>query len=122
MTVRGRDGESIYLNPMAVNIKVEKARYGVLNDPARTRDVAEKLQRLLDAGETSFAVARMAEGDDPAFGIVKTLELEYTRDGKQLRLTGTDPEKIDLVSRPGSADCDRSSLPRRQRETRPSDE
>jgi hypothetical protein len=75
---------------------VDKARYGVLNDPARTRDVREKLQKLLDSGLTSFKVARMAEGDDPAFLVVKTLEVDYRIDGKAFRLTGTDPDDIDF--------------------------
>ena len=100
LTVRARDGETIYLNPHAVNARVEKARYGVLDDPQRTRDVRDKLQRLLDAGETGFAVARMAHGDDPAFGVVKTLDLEYTLDGKRLHLTATDPEVVDLAVTP----------------------
>ena len=81
-------------------ILVLKARYGVLNDPKRTRDVREKLQRLLDAGESSFAVARMAEGDDPALGIVKTLEVAYTKGGKRQQLSGTDPEVLDFAPGP----------------------
>jgi hypothetical protein len=79
-----------------VGLVVEKARYGVLDDPKRTRDVRDKLQRLLDAGESSFAVARMADGDDPAFMVVKTLEVEYTLDGKRMSAHGTDPEVIEL--------------------------
>jgi hypothetical protein len=96
LSVRARDPETIHLSREALNIKVEQARYGVLNDPKRTRDVREKLQRLLDAGETSFKVARMAEGDDPAFLVVKTLELEYTLNGRLLKAAGTDPETINL--------------------------
>lgn len=95
-SVRGRDPDTIRLSPEAFKITVEKARYGVLGDPHRTRDVREKLQRLLDAGEVSFQVARMAEGDDPAFLVVKTLEVDYTLDGKHLKATGTDPETISL--------------------------
>jgi hypothetical protein len=77
-------------------VVVEKARYGVLDDPKRTRDVRDKLQRLLDAGESSFPVSRMAEGDDPALMVVKTLEVEYSLDGKRLSAHGTDPELIEL--------------------------
>ncbi len=100
LTAKASDGEMIHLNPHAVNARVEKARYGVLDDPQRTRDVRAKVQRLLDAGESNFTVARMAEGDDPAFGVVKTLDLEYTLDGRRLRLTGTDPESVDLAVGP----------------------
>jgi hypothetical protein len=42
----------------------------------------------------------MAAREDPAFGIVKTLEVEYTLNGKHLRLTGTDPETVDFVTGP----------------------
>ncbi|MCX6377289.1 MAG: glycosyl hydrolase, partial [Armatimonadetes bacterium] len=59
-------------------ITVDKAVYGILDDPARTRDVRDKAQRIVDGGESSFHVAAMAAGDDPAYGIVKTLVLEYT--------------------------------------------
>ena len=48
------------------------------------------------SGETSFQVARMAAGDDPAVLVVKTLELEYTRNDEHVSAQGTDPEAIDL--------------------------
>ncbi len=95
-----RDGKEILSTtpepPLAMTVR--KARYGVLDDPARTRDVTAKAQRLVDSGETSFRVSRMAEGDDPAYGIVKTLELEFTQDGKSHQVTGKDPETIELAS------------------------
>ena len=99
-TATGRDGDTVRLTRNAVGAQVEQARYGVLDDPRRTRDVRDKLQRLLDAGESSFSVARMAAGDDPAFGVVKTLEVDYTLAGKRLRVTGTDPETVDFVTGP----------------------
>jgi hypothetical protein len=95
-TVTAQDSANINLSAEAVKITVEKARYGVLDDPKRTRDVRARLQRLVDAGESSFTVARMAEGDDPAFMVVKTLEADYTLNGQRLSLRGTDPDVIDL--------------------------
>jgi len=70
--------------------------YGVLGDPARTRDVREKVQRIVDGGEISFEVARLAAGDDPAFGVVKTLVVEYTVGGRRVKVTGTDPDVVVL--------------------------
>ena len=99
-TGKWRDGDTVLLGRNAVGARVEVARYGVLGDPKRTRDVREKLQRLLDAGESSFLVARMAAGDDPAFGLIKTLDVEYTLNGKRLHLTGTDPDMVDFVTGP----------------------
>jgi hypothetical protein len=96
--VKAQDGEVIHLSDEAVKINVQKGVYGVLDDPKRTRDVRARVQRIADAGESSFQVARMAAGDDPAFGIVKTLVLEYLVDGKRVTVTGTDPETILLAS------------------------
>jgi hypothetical protein len=83
-------------------VVIEKATYGVLSDPNRTRDVQAKLQAIVDAGEVSFQVARMAQGDDPAFGIVKTLIVEYTVDGKPFKASGQDPQEITLVTSAGA--------------------
>lgn len=96
-TVRARDGDFVHINPEAVTIVVEKALYGVLDDPKRTRDVKALVQRWADAGESSFPVARLAAGDDPAFGIVKTLVLEYSLGGKAVRVRATDPDTVVLA-------------------------
>ena len=56
---------------------IERASYGVLGDPRRTRDVREKVQQKVDGGQYSFPVGLMAEGDDPAPEKVKTLVVEY---------------------------------------------
>lgn len=96
-TVKGQDSSIVHLTADAMKINVQKATYGVPGDAARTRDVRDKLQRLVDAGESSFQVARMAEGDDPAYLVVKTLALEYTIDGRPVTVSGTDPETIDLA-------------------------
>jgi alpha-L-rhamnosidase len=95
-TAQAKDSSTIHLTTNAVKVTVEKARYGVLDDPKRTRDVRQKLQALVDAGESSFVVARMAEGDDPAFLVVKTLEVEYSLNGQHRSVKGTDPDLIDL--------------------------
>jgi hypothetical protein len=44
----------------------------------------------------------MAEGDDPAFGIVKTLIVEYTVDGKSFKVSGQDPQDITLHTSAGA--------------------
>lgn len=100
VTVSARDGETVYLPLYAAKVEVQKAVYGVPGDAARTRDVREKLQRLVDRGELTFQVARMAEGDDPAFLVVKTLTVEYTLNGKPGQLKGTDPEVLSFGEEP----------------------
>ncbi len=94
LTVKACDPDTIYLGREVANVQIEKAVYGVLDDPNRTRDVREKLQRLVDAGYGSFTVSLMARGGDPAYRVVKTLDVEYTMGGKRLRLTGTDPDTV----------------------------
>ncbi len=93
-----RDGKSLWTTTPATPeaLVVDKAVYGVPGDAARTRDVRERVQRLADSGETSFRVARLAEGDDPAANVVKTLALDYRMGGKALSVTATDPETVDL--------------------------
>lgn len=97
-------------DPFAANaaqISVQSARYGVPGDPKRTRDVLEKVRALLAGDSDGFAVGVLAKGDDPAFGVVKTLELAYTAGGRAFSYTGTDPDTFRLrraafsAARPG---------------------
>ena len=85
-----RDGKLLVsatpVPPIAVT--VTKARYGVLDDPQRTRDVTAKVQRKMDDGKYSFPVSSLAEGDDPAEGTVKTLIVEYSIEGKTVHGEG----------------------------------
>lgn len=79
-------------------IKIQKATYGIPGDAVRVRDVRTKLQAMVDRAEVNFQVAKLAEGDDPAYGIVKKLEVDYTADGRQLSLTGHDPDTVTLAA------------------------
>jgi hypothetical protein len=79
-------------------IVIQKATYGVPGDTSRTRDVREKVAAKIRNGELSFPVSQMAEGDDPAYGVVKTLRVEFTADGKLATVTGQDPETITLLT------------------------
>jgi hypothetical protein len=90
-----RDGKDVVsLIPAAPKIIVQKASYGILDDPSRTRDVRAKVQAMLDGGQYNFHVAEMAKGDDPALNIVKTLVVEYTVDGQPQKVSGTDRQNI----------------------------
>jgi len=92
-----KDGETVFPPAEASKgVTILKATYGVLDDPKRTRDVTKKLQALVDKGELTFQVARMAEGDDPAYGIVKTLIVEYSVGKDTFTTSGKDPEFITL--------------------------
>jgi hypothetical protein len=75
-------------------VRIRKAVYGVPGDAVRTRDVKDKLQAILDAGEFMVGVTRLAAGDDPAYGIVKTLEVDYTAGGVSHSVIAKDPDTI----------------------------
>jgi len=78
-------------------ITIGKAEWGPAGDPQRTRDVTAQVQRLVAGGHSSFQVAKLAEGGDPAYGVVKTLVVDYTVGGKVYAVSATDPETIYLV-------------------------
>jgi hypothetical protein len=91
-----RDGHPVIgvVDPTAVVI--QKAMYGPPGDAARTRDVTARVRQFAARGELAFQVARMAEGDDPARGVVKTLTVEYAVNGASRTVRATDPETIRL--------------------------
>jgi hypothetical protein len=97
-----RDGKSVFVSAKATPARIQKATYGVPGDPRRTRDVRARLQALVDEGVTDFQVGDMAEGDDPAYGIVKTLVVEYVLDGRTGSVSGRDPERVSIPLGAGS--------------------
>jgi hypothetical protein len=84
----------------AESLIIQKARYGDLNDPQRTRDVTAKVQALVDGGKIAFQVSDMATGGDPAYGTLKTLAVDYSAGGNAFSATGQDGEAI-MLSAPG---------------------
>ena len=83
----------------ADKIIVESATYGDLasKDPTRIRDVKTKVEQALRKGAGRFTVSAMAEGDDPCYGTIKTLKVNYRVNGRPANFTGTDPETVDLL-------------------------
>ncbi len=93
-----RDGQPVWPLTRPSVIKIQRATYGVPGDAQRTRDVQGKLQTLADHGELNFQVKKLAEGDDPAYGIVKTLVVEYTADNRPFKISGQDPDDLSLAA------------------------
>ena len=92
------DGRAIIPAPgHRPTIVIRRAVYGVPGDPRRTRDVRAKVQQLIDRGQTRFPVARLAEGDDPAHLVVKTLVVDYIADGRSLTVTAEDPQDMEIA-------------------------
>lgn len=75
---------------------VQKAVYGILDDSARTRDVTGKVRGMIEKGDLSIRVTDMAKGDDPAYGEVKTLRVEYLAGGQLFSVSGTDGSTVSL--------------------------
>ncbi|MHB0998976.1 MAG: glycosyl hydrolase [Armatimonadota bacterium] len=94
--VESQDTDMVLLTDQAVKITVEKALYGILNDPKRTLDMRSKVQQIADSGQTSFQIAYLARDYDPAYMVLKDLILEYTINGKRITVTGNDGDYIDL--------------------------
>jgi hypothetical protein len=92
------DGQPVPAATPVGKVTIVKAIYGVPRDKKRTRNVTAKLQVLIDAGQTSFTVSEMARDDDPALNVVKTLNVNYTVDGKTYKASGHDPDTIDLFT------------------------
>jgi hypothetical protein len=92
------DGEAVFVSSKPPVVEIQKATYGVPGDPRRTRDVLAKLQDMVKGGVTEFQVAEMARGDDPAYGVVKTLAVELTQNGRATNISGHDPDTISLAT------------------------
>jgi hypothetical protein len=93
-----RNGESEPPLTRPPVVKIQKATYGVPGDAVRTREVRAKVQAMADRGEINFKVAKLAEGDDPAYGTVKTLDVKYTVDDQVFATSGRDPETVNLIA------------------------
>ena len=90
-----RNGQSVMpLSPKHSSIRIQKATFGVPSDVARTRDVRNEVQALVNGGETDFSIGKLNEGGDPAYGVVKTLVVEYTADGLLFKISGQEPGSI----------------------------
>jgi hypothetical protein len=84
-----------------VLLKIIKATYGIPGDSQRTRDVTQKLQAQVEAGECRIQVASLAKGDDPAYGAVKTLTVKYSADGQTFTASEQDPDVLALTDPAG---------------------
>jgi hypothetical protein len=79
-------------------VHIIRANYGVPGDITRSRDVIKKVQSIVSTGSLLFQVSDMAEDDDPAFGVIKTLTVEFSINDKIKIVSGTDEQSINLAS------------------------
>lgn len=93
-----RNGQPVLSSTKPSVITIRKATYGVPGDAVRTRDVKSKVQAMLNQEGTTFHVGKLAESDDPAYGIVKTLVVEYTVDDQPFTASGRDTDTLSLIA------------------------
>src|SRR5208337_2718815 len=77
-----RNGKPLAIIQHSPTILIQKATFGVPGDAIRTRDVRENIQTQVEHGELDIQVGDLVNSGDPAYGVVKTLRVEYTVDGK----------------------------------------
>ena len=93
-----RDGVDLG-QPEKAQITLQSAVYGAANDPAHSIDVREKIQAMLDKGETLIAVSTGALAKaDPAPMVPKVLTVTYTVNGKAITVTTHEGESLFLNS------------------------
>jgi hypothetical protein len=54
------------------------------------------MQALVNGGEVDFQIGKLTAGGDPAYGVVKTLVVEYTADGQPFTISGQEPDSIHI--------------------------
>ena len=79
-------------------ITITKALYGKLGDRAKQVELKERIQELVKAGKTKIKVTNDFAGGDPAFGTVKSLDLEYSLNGKVIKTNVNENSEVDLAS------------------------
>ncbi len=107
----GYDKEPEPPEPKKADIVVVKALYGVSGNRAKQIDVSAKLRKHVAAGKYAFRATNEFAGRDPADGIPKTLELEYTVNGESRTHVVKEKSAIDLLTGPSRRVGNKRYLP-----------
>jgi hypothetical protein len=78
-------------------IVLNKALYGVSGHPEQQIDLTKKLQQAVASGNYQVKADNATAGRDPAHGIKKTLELEFSVDGKMEKTSVKEDAHYDLA-------------------------
>lgn len=82
----------------APTILVRSALYGVRGDTSRQIDLTRKLQQQVAAGNYAVSADNDLAGRDPALGVEKTMELDYSVDGKSVKKSVPEGVAFDLMT------------------------
>jgi alpha-L-rhamnosidase len=107
--IRMGAGPSSRLEPPP-EVFLVRAVYGVAGNPEQQIDLTEKVRERIAAGTFRLRAENDLAGGDPAYGVVKTLELDYTLDGEPARASVSEGEVFSFI--PGdSVDEERHFTP-----------
>jgi alpha-L-rhamnosidase len=95
----------------ASEVIIVKALYGATGNTAKQVDVTEELRRRVADGAIEIVVDKGLAGSDPAEGIKKALQVEFTLDGVTLKRRIGEGQKFMLHSTTAKELRDRSYLP-----------
>ncbi len=79
-------------------IVILKALYGQSGKPSKQVDLKSKIAKLVASGTYEFKITNEFAGGDPADGVKKVLELEYTLQGKTRRVALNENDLVKLVT------------------------
>lgn len=78
-------------------IEILSATYGKPGEPQHIRDALADVRKLIDQGETSFAVRKIsALGGDPDLNVIKTLDMQCRINGQEKHLEFQDGDVVDF--------------------------
>lgn len=93
-----RNGQPVdEMTTTPLQVKIVRATYGVPGDAARTRDVTRQVQQLVDDGARELVVGDLAKSGDPAYGVVKTCEIDCVIGSQRRHISGEDTDTVNLV-------------------------
>ncbi len=78
------------------HLVIEKAIYGILEDPARTRDFTGALAARVNNNCLDVVITNELAGGDPAFGIRKRAKVIYTYNGVRSEKTVWEADKLTI--------------------------
>lgn len=79
-------------------VVIRTARYGAPGQAEKQVDVSQRIRQSIDAGNYRIQANNQLVASDPAYGIEKTLELEYTVDGVLQKKSVQENASIDLIT------------------------
>lgn len=87
------------LSPRVTNstIEIRKATFGVPGNAAKSRDATAEIRRYVAAGMDTIPVGDLLAGGDPAYGVVKTLTVDYAINGHAQSASALEGQEVTIA-------------------------